>query len=236
MRLRCLRPAFLFHGHGGGCRWRRNWVAPRAGRAAKSGQELTFEPSLHHHTSAMFDSGKTGSAQKEQARAVLPSYVTDKLVVLSKASLRVRDTYEIRLALFMAASKGLQFVLAVRSGAIVDHSVLELLAEHGGTVQEADLPEFSVYLGRAKLDGSEDGWVLGDSSALKSLTCEVKSEGLRARLAVGAVWAHEELDELAAKLTAEHIALDNIDGENVVAALLALVHAARSDGGHLFIQ
>lgn len=176
------------------------------------------------------------STNRERTRAVLPSYVTEKLVVLSKASLQIRETYEIRLALFMAASEGLQFVLAVRSGAVVDASVRELVAEHGGTVQEAELPEFSVYFGRAKLDGTEDGWVLGDSSALQSLASTLKAERLRSRLTVGAAWAHEELDELAAELSAERIALDNIDGENVVTAFLELVRAARVEGGHLFIQ
>ena len=172
----------------------------------------------------------------ERVRAVLPSYVTDKLVVLSKRGLRVRETHEIRLALFMAVSKGLQFVLAVRAGVTVDPSARDLVAAHGGSVQEAELPEFSVYFGRAKLDATEDGWVLGDSATFQSFVSKVQSRALRTRLAIGAAWAHEELDELTAQLSEEDIALTNIDGENALAAFLALAQAARAEGGHLFIQ
>lgn len=169
-------------------------------------------------------------------RAILSTHVTEELVVLSKAGLQIRDTYEIRLAMFMAVSRNLRLVLAVRPGAKVDAAVVGLLEQHGGQVQEANMSDFSVYIGRAKPDGSEDGWVLGDGSTLQALTESIQNPLVRQRLAVGSTVVNEELAAFREAPSAERVAIENLDGENVHDALLTLIEGAKREGGTIFVQ
>ncbi len=162
--------------------------------------------------------------------------MTEELVVLSKAGLQVRDTYEIRLATFMAVSRNIRFVLAVSPGAKVDAAVVGLLEQHGGEVQEANMSDFSVYIGRTKPDGSEDGWVLGDASTLQSLTESIRNPLIRQLLSVGTTMANEELAAFHEALSAERVAIENVDGESVRDALLTLIEGAKREGGAIFVQ
>jgi hypothetical protein len=173
---------------------------------------------------------------ERRLRAVQPTYVTKDIVVLSKVAPIVRNTYEIRLALYMAKSKGMRFVLAVRPQAQVDESVLALLKEHGGKVEEATLDDYSVYFGRSRLNGDEDGWVLGDAAAMSSFVQALRSEWLRERLQVGATFSGADLAEFEAGLRRESIAQQNIDSESIQDALLSLITDAKQDGGTVFVQ
>ena len=184
----------------------------------------------------MFRKKTEPEAIERKPRGVLPTYATNEIVVLSKASPAIRDTYEIRLALFMAVSRGLRFILAVRPQAVVDPTIKSLLQEHGGKIEEAQLEDFSVYLGHASSNGEMDGWVLGNTAALSTLKDSVQSPWLKARLNVGYAFSGAELDDLNAALGKESITSLNVDGENVGRALLALIAAARNDGGSVFIQ
>ena len=167
---------------------------------------------------------------ERRPRGILPTYVTKDVVVLSKVAPIVRNTYEIRLALYMATSKGLKFVLAVRPQASVDAAVIALLEQHGGQVQEGQLDDHSVYLGYRKANGEEDGWVLGNSAAMSVLVQSLRSEWLRERLRVGAGFSGDDLTALENTLRNENFSQQNIDGESVQAALLALVVAAKEGG------
>lgn len=118
-------------------------------------------------------------------RAVLPTYVTDKVVVLSKAGPSIRNTYEIRLALFMAKSRNLRFILAVRPCTLVETSVRDLLAEHDGLIEETQMGDFCVSVGWGYEEGENEGWVLGDAAALAALVGEVRSGRLREFLIPG---------------------------------------------------
>jgi hypothetical protein len=169
-------------------------------------------------------------------RGILPTYVTDKLVVLSKAAPTLRNTYEIRLALYMAKSKGLRFVLAVRPGAEIEPSVLSLLEAHGGKVEEVALADYSVYFGHAHPNGEEDGWVFGDNAAMDMLSECIENQWLREHLRVGANFAGADLDRLEQSLLSETMSAANVDGENVRDALLSLVQSAKQEGGIVFVQ
>ena len=169
-------------------------------------------------------------------RGVLPTYVTDNLVVLSKAAPVLRNTYEIRLALYMATSKGLGFVLAVRPDTRIDASLAALLSEHGGKIEETPLADHSVYFGYASLTGEEEGWVLGSAATLSELVKHFDSEWLREYIHVGANFTDSRLDELEKALLSETVNASNIDGENVRDALLVLVRAAKKKGGTVFVQ
>jgi hypothetical protein len=175
-------------------------------------------------------------APERKLRGVLPTFVSDELVVLSKASPTIRNTYEIRLALYMAVSRKLRFILAVKPQTVVDPVVTSLLKEHGAQLQEAQLEDFCVYFGHASPNGDESGWVLGDAAALHQLQNSVRSAWLRERLVPGHVFPCEELDILCSDLGKEHISVLNIDGENVGQALLQLATAARRESGSVFIE
>lgn len=169
-------------------------------------------------------------------RAVLPTYVTDKVVVLSKAGPSIRNTYEIRLALFMAKSRNLRFVLAVRPGTLVETSVRDLLAEHDGLIEEAQMGDFCVSVGWGYVDGENEGWVPGDAAALAALVGEVRSARLREFLIPGKRVAGADLTELEAELRQESLSATNLDKEPVQDALLSLIANASRNGGTLFIQ
>lgn len=169
-------------------------------------------------------------------RGVLPTYVTEKVVVLSKAGPSIRNTYEIRLALFMAKSRNLRFILAVRPGTLVETSVLDLLAEHDGLIEETQMGDFCVSVGWGYEEGENEGWVLGDASALAALVGEVRSGRLRQFLVPGARVFGADLTEMAADLRQETLTVTNIDKEPVQEALLSLIVNASKNGGTLFIQ
>lgn len=169
-------------------------------------------------------------------RGVLPTYVTDAMVVLSKAAPAIRNTYEIRLALFMAKSRNLRFLLVVRPGAKVEASVRKLLEEHGGAIEEQQLDDYCVYIGWGFEEGEQEGWVLGDAAAFNTLMGAFKSSNLKILLRVGASISGPELDTVTFDLTTEEVSARNIDGENVREALLALTADAKKNGGTLFVQ
>ena len=148
----------------------------------------------------------------------------------------IRNTYELRLALYMAKSKGLRFVLAVKPETQVDPAFIALLREHGGEIQETRVTDCSVYFGRTGENDKEEGWVLGDLAALESLRQSVQSAWLKERLHVGAIFGGTDLEQFESALRKEPITAANIDEENVKEALLRLVAAARQEGGVLFVQ
>ncbi len=169
------------------------------------------------------------------ARAVLPTYVTDKLVVLGKNCSIIRNTYEIRLALFMAKSKNLRFILAVPPKAEVENSLLTLLSENEAHIEEVNLQEFSVYFGCINSSG-EEGWVLGNGSDFTELTSSIKSNELRNSLYIGATFKSSQLMQLKLEIENEVISKANIDGENAKVALLGLICLANETNGTIFIQ
>ena len=169
-------------------------------------------------------------------RAIQPTFVNDEMVVLGKASPVIRNTYEIRLALYMAVSRGLRFILGVPPGAQLDPQLSRLIGERGGVVEEVRMNDFSVYFGHESPSGEGDGWVLGDAAAWKSLKAAVRSEWLQQRLVPGYTFVDRELSPFAEALLAESISATNVDGEDVREALLLLAATARNDGGCVFIS
>jgi hypothetical protein len=176
-------------------------------------------------------------SNEARARGVLPTFVSDDLVVLCKSSPTIRNSYEIRLALYMAFTRNSKFILAVRHGAKVDPVLRAHLEQHGGSIQEMEISDYSVYVGHSKPDGEEgDGWVLGDSKAHSKLCATLRSDWCRKRIAVGSSLAGADIGALERVLIAESISQTNIDDENVRDALLALAHAAKTVGGTIFVQ
>jgi hypothetical protein len=188
----------------------------------------------------MFDWLKQKQSAKQPARrprAVLPTDVTDSDVVLCKSSLKIRNAYEIRLALFFAVNSGKRFVLNVPTGAEVEPGLRSHIAHHGGIVQEGESSDYSVYVGHALPSGGEgDGWVLGDAAVLASLIGSLKSPWLKRKLLPGTALAGTELHEFAAEMQGEVITISNIDGENIKVALAALFKSAMTHGGNIFVQ
>lgn len=174
--------------------------------------------------------------EQRAPRSVLPTYVTDELAVLAKASMSIRCTYEIKITLFMAASKNLRFVLGVNPGAVVDSSVQALLQEHGGTIEHAVLGDYCVYVGKLLPNSDEEGWVLGDAKAWMNFIASLRSEWLRDKLRIGCEIRDQELALLSEALSDENCPAVNIDDENAVEAMSSLVASAMREGGMIFIQ
>lgn len=170
-------------------------------------------------------------------RAVLPTHLTDELVVLCKAAPSIRNAYEIRLALFMAVESGRTFVLAVSPGAQVDDSLASHIHKFGGQVVRAPVQEFSVYVGAADRSGDEgDGWVAGNSQQWASVLEGLHSTWLRDRLCVGGSVAIGELPHFREILGSEVIRARNIDDEDIQQALHRLADEATLSGGSIFVQ
>ncbi|PLP97462.1 hypothetical protein [Cupriavidus pauculus] len=148
----------------------------------------------------------------------------------------MRETYEIRLAQYMAVSKGLEFVLAVSPNAVVEPAVIARLQKNGGRLHREALRHYSVYVGRTKPDGTEEGWVLGDELVFDSLIRALRDPSLVQRFRLGAVWKEEELGDLAREWAAQRLSLKNLDGEDVYEAFSSLIEETRRDGGSLFVE
>ena len=188
----------------------------------------------------MFDWLKQKQPTKPLARrprAVLPTYVTDSDVVLCKSSPKIRNAYEIRLALFFAVNNGKRFILNVPTDADVEPGLRSHIAQHGGVVQEGEFSDYTVYVGHALPSGDEgDGWVLGDATVLASLIGSLKSQWLKAKFLPGTAIAGTELHEFVAEMQGEVITLSNIDDENIKVALAGLFESAMTQGGNIFVQ
>jgi hypothetical protein len=173
----------------------------------------------------------------DRARGVLPTYVTDREVVLCKIAPRLINTYEIRLGLFMAAQRQLAFVLAVSQECAVAPDVLSHVTRFGGTCRRGDIQEFSVYFGAADASGVElEGWVLGDREVWEKLRAALGSERLRAALVPGAWLEAGAAQEVATELREERTGVCNVDGEPLLEATLALADTVARSRGALFIQ
>jgi hypothetical protein len=171
------------------------------------------------------------------ARGVLPTYVTERAVILCKVAPIVRDTYEVRLCLFMAIEQGLPFVLSVRHGAKVDAGLEEVLRQHGGLVVPNAGKDFTVSTGVATSDGkARTCWVLGHDDALRSLHGLVKSPWFTKAFTPGATFAGDDLNRLQMTLRGCDFQMKNVDEEDVRRALLELAVSASRCGGVLFVQ
>jgi hypothetical protein len=175
-------------------------------------------------------------AAEPRARGVLPTLVTAQDVVLCKAGPTVRNTYEIRLALFMAKSDNKRFVLMVKPEAVVEESIVELLGAQGAELRRSEIASHSVYVGCLFDDGTEDGWVLGDDQALATFRAALKSAWVREQFKLGALIPLRDLLQFGNEMWDEQADLRNVDGESVKEAVLALVVDAIKHEGSLFIQ
>jgi hypothetical protein len=172
-----------------------------------------------------------------KARAVQPSYVAGDAFVLAKSCASVRNTYEVRLALYFAVQGGRRFVLEVPHGAEVDAGLRLKISENNGTVREAVIANYSVYIGHEKENGEEgDGWVLGDKDAWLAFRASLSTSWLQQRLAVGALFSRSDFPMLQTELAALSVTQTNIDGENIKAALLQLLSSAVAQGGQIYVQ
>lgn len=169
-------------------------------------------------------------------RGLLPTFVNDAELVLCKAGPVVRDTGEIRLALYQATASNRKFVLGVKVDAEVDGTIVEQLESFRGEVRRGAVAHHAVYVGCRFPDGTEDGWTLGDEEALAALRASLKSGWLREKLQVGSLVAMRDLIQFGNELWEEHIELRNIDGENVRDAMLSLMVDAIKTEGTLFVQ
>jgi hypothetical protein len=172
----------------------------------------------------------------QKLRALLSTYESDTELVLCKASPLVRNTYEIRLALYKAMTSSKKFILMVGPEAKVDDAIAEQLKTWGGEVRRGEVTHYAVYAGCLFPDGTEDGWTLGDQATLAALRTSLKSGWLRERLSVGSLIPLRDLIQFGNEFWEENIDLQNIDGENVKDALLALMVDAIKTEGALFVQ
>jgi hypothetical protein len=137
----------------------------------------------------------------------------------------------------MAFTRKSRFILAVRPGARVEPALRTHLEKHGGSIEERQFEDYSVYVGHIKTGGDEgDGWVLGDAAALSEFHNSLASSWCRQKLVVGAWLSGNDLDALEHELSVRTVSQTNIDGENIRDALLALSRAVKAEGGALFIQ
>jgi hypothetical protein len=176
------------------------------------------------------------ASAESRARGVLPTFVTAQDIVLCKAGPTVRNTCEIRLALFMAKAESKRFVLMVKPDAVVEESIVELLRAQGGELRRSEIASHSVYVGCLFRDGSEDGWVLGDDQALAAFRAALKSAWLREQFKLGALIPLRDLLQFGNEMWEESADAQNVDGENAKEAVLALMVDALKHEGSLFIQ
>lgn len=170
-------------------------------------------------------------------RRCLPTYATQDKIILSKAAGQLRSSHEINLAHALATAKGLKLTLAVRPAAQMEPTLTLQLRALGVEITEARMDDYSVYFGCTGRDGSDqEGWVLGNSKSFAALTQAIRSLWLRDRLRIGASFSGEGLTELENALRKDNFRVSNLDGEDVRDALLALIEAARKDGGIVFVQ
>jgi hypothetical protein len=170
-------------------------------------------------------------------RGIQLTHVTKDEVILCKAGSFIRNTYEIRLALFFAAKDKLHFVLRIPPNAKLEDSLKALIEAHGGVIEKKVSKDYSVDIGHAAWDGKEsDSWVLGDNKQFESLQRSLKSTWLRKELQIGATFSGKNLLPLLKELQKESIILKNVDGENVQEALIQLIHLCEKEGGLIYIQ
>ena len=177
------------------------------------------------------------SSSGHRVRGVLPIQVTPAELVLAKSSPSIRNSYEIRRALFLAAEDGKRLVLKVLRGASVDDALRAEIEKQGGAVVEGDITDYSVYFGHVLQNGEEvDGWVFGEAASYRSFVDALKSAWLKEHLQPGRTLAHVDLMILETEVRNESTDVKNIDGENVKVALTNLAKAAKSRGGVVFVQ
>ena len=170
-------------------------------------------------------------------RGFLPTEVTSTQLVLCKATKSVRNTYEIRLAAYLATKKGLQYVVRVPPGTKLHRDASDLVSRVKGIVEFGVCGNYSVFIGYEQHDGREgDGWVLGDKKAYEAFASSLESPALRSMLAIGSELSGRELDHLLGALRKESIVTTNIDGENVGTALMQLAERAKESNGRLYVQ
>jgi hypothetical protein len=170
-------------------------------------------------------------------RGVLPTMANEQHVVLCKAALYIRDTYEIRLCLHMAKKHGCSFTLVTPPRARIATELRRRLEEHGGELAESEAEDYSVYCGATDAEGVEqDGWVLGDRSALVQLASLLSSDILRGALTPGSEVRGADIANMRALLIQEQFTITNIDDEDVRQALLALFQQAEAAKGTFFVQ
>jgi hypothetical protein len=171
-------------------------------------------------------------------RGIVPTYVTDDRLVLCKAAPTVQNTYEIGLALYLAAQSHRRFVLATRSEAAIERSLEAHVLKHGGSIaHEPHLRDYSVYLGAAARNGQElEGWVLGDNERLASALATCRSPWLAEQLRVGASFVGPQLNVLRREVAAAELAGTNVDDEPLRAAILELIRRADEAAGMVYVQ
>ncbi len=163
--------------------------------------------------------------------------VDENVVYLCKVASFVRDSYELRLCLFLAQRHGKSFTLVMPPGGRVAPELVVQIKQQGGAVVEAPARDYSVYFGAVNAAGVEhDGWVLGNSDAYAELGRLIQSSALRAWLTPGMEIRGAEVAKLCAVLRAEQFTMKNVDGEDVRQALLDLCVYAESESGAVFAQ
>ena len=170
-------------------------------------------------------------------RGVLPTYVTDTKVILCKAAPKIRNAYEIRLALYMAVQSERQFVLTVSPTATVEKALEAHIRQHNGDLIRTAIDSHSVYVGSVDRDGEEgDGWVAGNNQFWANILGGVGSTWLRDKLSVGGLISLGELPRFRSALGAEVIRGCNIDEEEIQQALIRLAVESVQSGGSVFVQ
>lgn len=177
------------------------------------------------------------SAQPERPRGVVPSYVTDKSIILCKSAPSIENTYEIRLTIFFAVNGKKSFELRVPPNAVVAQDLAALILQQGGQISRQNCSDFTVtFTHFDKSKKEKDSWVLGDRAAWENFRTSLHSSWLRTELKPGVSFTGQPLLRLKQELSGEVIRLQNIDGENLQHALQRLVQECESDGGYILVQ
>ena len=170
-------------------------------------------------------------------RGILPTYTSKDHVILCKTAPAVRNTYELRLALYMAISTNRSFILRVQRDSTVDPSVESLMSTHHGKIIWDNLRDYSVYIGALDAMGKEiDGWVFGNAERWEDLVGSLFSPWLQSHLRVGAEFSQEQLDTLAHDLAKEKIEEMNVDDERFIEAVQRLIALAQNHNGTVYVQ
>jgi hypothetical protein len=170
-------------------------------------------------------------------RSVLPTYITECDVVLCKVAPYVRDTYEVRVCLFMALKRGLRFVLSTRPGAQVEPSLAAALGQHGGAIIPNADDGFTVSVGTSDAEGRvADVWVLGHDEALLALRSAFEAQWLTEAFVPGMAFSGENLRRLIETLSRQRFTIRNVDDEDVRQCLIGMAEWAHRAGGAVFVQ
>ncbi|MFP8966517.1 hypothetical protein ACKC9G_08085 [Pokkaliibacter sp. CJK22405] len=156
---------------------------------------------------------------------------------LYKNAPMIRNTHEVRLAMYNAIKNQKFFVLQIPEGTKVEASITELMTAHGGEILFEAPEDYTVSISHFTDNQEEvDTWVLGTQSSWNQLKNSLKSDWLKSTLQLGSTFDEWSLQRLEKEISGESLDHRNMDQELVQKAIKRMINDCKRYGGYLLIQ